>query len=379
MDTLDFNDGLLSSENIDKMFEGDDYIPLDKQDETSSQEEDGPKGDKEEKDNTGEDYIPLEASGSESVASGEDTTKDNTVANQSNASPNNIFSIAKALVDDGVFTDVSEEELNNVQTASDFVKLINKQVENKLDSAQKRINDALNNGVEPTQIQRYEGVIAQLNSYDAVIVNNDQQAEDLRKKIIYTDLINKGFSEARAQRETEKSVTSGNDVDDAKEALQSLKDYYKDEYEDLLKEAEEKEKKFRADREKQGQDLKKAILEDKGLFEQFELNNVMRQKVYDNVSKPIFKDENGKYLTALQKYQKENYNDYLAKTALFYTLTDGFKDLGKVLNAKLKSEVNKNLKNIEKALNNTARTSNGNLNYTSGVTDDSQSSLRVLF
>ena len=43
-----------------------------------------------------------------------------------------------------------------------------------------------------------------------------------------------------------------------------------------------------------------------------------------------------------------------------------FKD---ALNNKVKKEINKGLKDLEQTLNNTARTSDGNLNFMSGITD----------
>ena len=40
---------------------------------------------------------------------------------------------------------------------------------------------------------------------------------------------------------------------------------------------------------------------------------------------------------------------------------------------KVKKELNKGLRELEHTLNNTARTSDGNLKFVSGVTDDSES------
>ena len=99
-----------------------------------------------------------------------------------------------------------------------------------------------------------------------------------------------------------------------------------------------------------------------------------RQKVYDNLIKPVYKDpETGEYYTAIQKYEKNNRMDFLKNLSLVFTLTDGFKNLDRLVEGKVRKEVKKGLRELENTLNNTARTSDGSLNFISGVSEDPES------
>ena len=99
-----------------------------------------------------------------------------------------------------------------------------------------------------------------------------------------------------------------------------------------------------------------------------------RQKVYDNLIKPVYKDpETGEYYTAIQKYEKNNRMDFLKNLSLVFTLTDGFKNLDRLVKGKVRKEVKKGLRELENTLNNTARTSDGSLNFISGVSEDPES------
>ena len=69
----------------------------------------------------------------------------------------------------------------------------------------------------------------------------------------------------------------------------------------------------------------------------------------------------------------ENRIDFLKNLGLLFTLTDGFKNLDGLVKGKVKREVKKSLKELEHVLNNTARSSDGNLRFVSGVEDDPES------
>lgn len=89
--------------------------------------------------------------------------------------------------------------------------------------------------------------------------------------------------------------------------------------------------------------------------------------------KPVFKDpETGEMMTAIQKYESDNPNEFLKTLGLVYVLTDGFKNLDGLVAPKVKKEVGKGLKELERTINNTQRTSAGNLNFASGVDGNSR-------
>lgn len=295
-------------------------------------------------------------------------TKGGTSSNQSFYS-----SIAKAFKEEGIFPDLDDDALESINSPEEFRDVVEQQIKASLDERQKRIDDALNAGVEVSDIKKYESTISYLNSIDEnTLTDESDKGETLRKNLIYQDFINRGYSKERATKEVNKSFSSGSDIEDAREALQSNKEYFAGEYDSLIKEAKDNENKLIKEREAQTASLKKSILEEKELFGDLEVDKNTRQKIFDNIVKPVYKDsETGQYYTALQKYEKENKQEFLKKLGLIFTLTDGFKNLDGLVKTKVRKEVKKGIKNLENVINNTSRNSGGSIQFSSGVDSES--------
>lgn len=314
----------------------------------------------------------------ESVGSGKENTeeKEDTTPKGDGTSPKNFYSsIAKALKEEGIFPDLNDEGLSKVKDPEDFRDLIDQQIKAGLDERQKRIDEALNAEVEPTEIRKYENTINFLDSIKEENISDEgDKGEKLRKDLIYQDFINRGYSKERAAREVQKSFNAGTDIDDAKEALKSNIDFFKDKYDELINEAKSEAEQEEKERKEQAEKLKSSILNDKDVFGDLSIDKSTRQKIYDNIAKPVYKDpETGEYFTAIQKYEMENRTDFLKNIGLLFTLTDGFKNLDGLVKGKVKKEVKKGLRELEHTLNNTARTSDGNLKFVSGVDEDPES------
>mgnify|MGYP003456590981 FL=1 len=314
----------------------------------------------------------------ESVGSGKENTeeKEDTTPKGDGTSPKNFYSsIAKALKEEGIFPDLDDEGLSKVKDPEDFRDLIDQQIKAGLDERQKRIDEALNAGVEPTEIRKYENTINFLDSIKEENISDEgDKGEKLRKDLIYQDFINRGYSKERAAREVQKSFNAGTDIDDAKEALKSNIDFFKDKYDELVNDAKSEAEEEEKERKDQAEKLKSSILNDKDVFGDLSVDKSTRQKIYDNIAKPVYKDpETGEYFTAIQKYEMENRTDFLKNIGLLFTLTDGFKNLDGLVKGKVKKEVKKGLRELEHTLNNTARTSDGNLKFVSGVDEDPES------
>ena len=372
-------DNILGADEIENLFV--DNEPDDTQ--LSSEDLDSKQLDNEDKkDNTTEvvDVDTLFTDKPESVGSGKDIKENEEDTNSQKdigTSPKHNFysSIAKALKEEGIFQTLEDKDVSQINSPEEFVEALNKQVQSMFDERQKRIDSALNAGIEPSEIQRYESTISYLNSLqDSDLTDESEKGEKLRQKLIYTDFINRGYSEERAQREVQKSFNSGSDIEDAKEALASNKEFFKSEYDNLIKDAQEEEKKEAQERKEQAEKLKKSILEDNNIFGDIQVDKITRQKIFDNISKPIYKDPNtGELFTAIQKYEMENRTEFLKNISLLFTLTDGFKDFNKLVKSKVRKEVKKGLRELEHTLNNTSRTADGNLKFASGINDDMES------
>lgn len=368
-------DNILGAEEIENLFVEDEDTPPANGEPPKKEEE--PDKDKEE---TTEvvDVDNLFTDTPESVGSGKENTeeKEDTTPKGDGTSPKNFYSsIAKALKEEGIFPDLDDEGLSKVKDPEDLRDLIDQQIKAGLDERQKRIDEALNAGVEPTEIRKYENTINFLDSIKEDNISDEgDKGEKLRKDLIYQDFINRGYSKERAAREVQKSFNAGTDIDDAKEALKSNIDFFKDKYDELVNGAKSEAEQEEKERKEQDEKLKSSILNDKDVFGDLSIDKSTRQKIYDNIAKPVYKDpETGEYFTAIQKYEMENRTDFLKNIGLLFTLTDGFKNLDGLVKGKVKKEVRKGLRELEHTLNNTARTSDGNLKFVSGVDEDPES------
>lgn len=287
---------------------------------------------------------------------------------------NNVYtSLVEAFVEDGIFTGIEEEDIKNINTPELFAEAIEKVIASKLDEKQKRISEALDNNVDADEIKEYENVLSFLSSVDeSDIKDESDRGVNLRKQLIYQDFLNRGYSKERAEREVSKSFKSGSDIEDALESLSSNKDYYKTSYDNILNEAKEAKLQKDKQRDEEIKAFKSSILEDKKFFGDYEVDKKTREKIYDNVTKAIYKDPNtGELLTALQKYERDNKTEFIKNLGLVYTITDGFRNFNGLLKNEVKKEVRKGIRGLESKLNNTARNFDGNLNFVSGISEDS--------
>ena len=288
----------------------------------------------------------------------------------SGTSPDSNFysSIATALRDEGILPDLDDEELKKIKSPEEFAEAVEKQLQSKLDEKQRRVDEALSAGIEVTEIKRYENTLNFLDSIDDDTISDEsEKGENLRKNLIYQDFVNRGFSEARAKREMEKSFSAGTDLEDAKEALNSNKEFFKKDYQRLVDEAKTAEKAEQEAVKKQQFELEKAILSDDAVFGDIKLDKLTKQKVLANLTKPAIKGEDGNYYTAIQKAQRDDSIGFMKKLGVIFTLTDGFKNLDGLVKGKVTKETRRSLRELEHVLNNTSRNSSGNLAFVSGV------------
>jgi hypothetical protein len=385
MEALSF-DNILGEQEIETLFtDPEDNDVQEEHKETEEEKVETPDSDdkkQKEKDNTTEDVDPedlFEDKAPESVGSGkdnegkEDTAPDN---DADGTSPNNFYSsIANACAVDGIFPNLDDETIKKAVDAESFSNLIEAEINARFDEKQKRISQALENGVEPTDIKKYESTLNYINTItDAAIAEESEKGEQLRYNLIYQDFINKGMTPDKAKKFADRTVDAGTDVEDAKEALLSNKEFFSNAYNKMLQDAQLKADEEKAEREKNAKELERTLMKDKQLFGDMEISNDIRKKAFDSVSKPVYKDpETGDYMTAIQKYESEHRADFLKYTGLIFAMTNGFKDFDSFAKGKVKKEVKKGLRELEQTLNNTRRNNDGSLRMVTNQKDDPNS------
>ena len=318
----------------------------------------------------------LEGVGSEENKNKEDSTS---TAKKSGSSPNTYSSIAAALKEDGVLPNLEDDDIKGITSPDDFAEAIEKEVTKRLDDSQRRMKEALDYGVAPSEVSNYERTLNYLDSLNEDTISDEsEQGETLRKQLIFQDYVNRGFSQERARKEMEKSFSAGTDVDDAMEALESNKDFFKDGYNNLVKSAKKDADDQKKAAQKQAETLKKSILETESPYEGIKLPQARRQKIYDSLTKVVHKTEDGRGLNAIQKYELDNPTEFRQKLATLFELTNGFKDLDTIVAGKANKQTRKNLREIEHSLRNTPMYSDGTLKLANGSDDsDSYSGLKL--
>ena len=299
MEELDLNN-ILSPEEVDNLFD----------EEGSKTQETPPEPTEDDNKNNETTEVQVDAEDlfeSESVGSGKEDKqgKEDTSPDGTGTSPKTNFysSIASALKEEGIFQNLDDSKASEIKDAESFAQAFRDEVTAQLDERQRRIDEALNAGIEPSEVQKYERTLNYLDSIkDENISDESEQGEQLRRQLIYNDFINRGYSKERAQREVKKSFDAGTDIEDAKESLKSNKEFFKSSYDSIVEKAKKEEEKEIEERKKDAETLKKNILEEEKVFGELQIDKATRQKVFDNVSKPVYKDpETGELFTALQK------------------------------------------------------------------------------
>lgn len=363
-------DSILSEEQISELFASEDFY----------EETPDNNGEEKETEETTEEIDGDELfESSESVGSGNKDidSEDQKAPSQSDVksspkSKNFYSSTLSALAEDGVFTGLTDEDITTVTDAETFASMVEKEIASRLDETQKRINNALNYGITPDEIKQNEAIINFLdNITDDNINDESDRGEKLRRDLIAQDLMNKGYSEQQIERKLKNIFDSGHDIDEASEALDANKKFFNNKYESLVESKKREKEEINKRRQEETDSLKKDIMENKELLGGLSIDKMTRQKIFENVTKPVHKDKDtGELLTEVQLYQREHRMEFIKNLGIIYTLTDGFKNLDRLISGEVNKKVRKSLKELEHTINSTTRHSDGSFNYISGVSDD---------
>ena len=118
------------------------------------------------------------------------------------------------------------------------------------------------------------------------------------------------------------------------------------------------------------------VLEDELSIGEIKLDRKTRQRIFDSVSKPVYKDpDTGQLLTQVQKFQKDNPLEFIKQLGMWYVLTNGGKDTDGLVKGQVRVEKNKSIRELERKINSSALDSDGSLRYMSGSQIDNESLL----
>jgi len=254
------------------------------------------------------------------------------------------FSVfAKSLKEEGVIS-LEDEDVEDVSSYEDLKNLIVKQIESSkfenLSESQKRYLEAVEAGIPQKDFEAIEKQLNQLESIDEDILKENTQA---RFDLIAYDYIEKGIPKEKAVELANRSIKLGTDLEDAKEALESLIKIKSEEYKTtILKTKESNEVSLTK--------LKEAIDSKDFILKDVKQTPKQKENLYNMLSTKVDTDDLGQPLNELNKWRKDNKLEAEIILGALYLHTNKFKDLGKILDtAKSKSaqELERKLKQTE--------------------------------
>ena len=273
---------------------------------------------------------------------------------EGNSSADFYSSIANAMVNDGVLEYLDKDTISTIKDADTFREALESEIKNRFDTQQQELLEAMGYGADVRKLHDLQEMITYLDGIDPNMLDNeeDQQVVDLRKQLIGQHYTNLGMNENQVKREIDKSFNAGTDIDDAKEALEAQKNLYKQVYQNEINKAKLAEEQRQTERQARQKKMIDTILETEEPFAGVKIDKRIRNKIVENIYTPSVKGTDGNYYSKLQAYQNEHPDEFLQKIGTIYTITDGFKNLDKLIGKAVQTEQKHNIQNLENLLKN---------------------------
>lgn len=284
------------------------------------------------------------------------------------ASPDVLYSsIARALKDDDILH-FDDSEIDAVKGYEALGDLLEREVAKRLDDRRRRVDEAMRDGVPAGDARNFERTVEYLDGIsDDAVSDEGDDGEDLRRQLIYNELLLRGYTQERANRELEKSIKAGTDVEDARDALDTLRRHWHSEYDKARKAA--KSAKEAADKASRSfvEELRKSVVDSEVEVGGVKLDEATRRRAYEATTKPAYRDpKTGKVMTATQRLANEDPISFFKLLGLAYALTDGGKDWSKLTGRAERKGRHDAMRELERKINNTSVNSDGSLRLVGG-------------
>ena len=254
--------------------------------------------------------------------------RDGSVANKDTSSL--LFSFASTLVEDGALPSLDLDSAK-IETTEDLVEAMRNEIKTReladLNDLQREALEAMRNGVPVGNFIKSKQATAELDSItDADLASNI----DIRKSLIKQDFNSKGYSPERADKFTQRSLDLGEDVADAKEALDSQKRLIQSNLEATI-EAQKAQRAAEEARYQQDLDNLKAKVyeETQEVIPGLKFNKRIADQVYDSMT-TVVDEVNGQKLNKIMKARMDNPVEFEHKLHYLFNVTKGFTDFSKL-------------------------------------------------
>lgn len=254
------------------------------------------------------------------------------------SSPNIYNSLAAVLKEQGLLSTTENSSITDAdELVSAFKEEIKKSEYADLSKEQREYLDAIRDGVPSEMYNQHRSEEVNL---EKITTDDIESNAELRRRIIYQDLVNQGLSEDNAIKFTNRSVENGSDLEDAQGALPNIKAYNKAQYDKEVATIKQQTLDKQKEVEKGKKALKDAIMDPETIFDSYKPTANFKESVYKNMNTVVGYNDTGAPENALMKYRRENPVEFDAKLYYLFSLTNGFNDLNKFKESGTSSAVN---------------------------------------
>jgi|GEM_PF-6224447 len=248
-----------------------------------------------------------------------------------------------------------------IKTENDLIEAFKEEIKksefSNLNETQKQYLEALEKGIPDEVFHENLKVTSMLNDMTDDMLQED---EALRKQVIIEDLVLSGKSQDWAERQYKRMYDLGETFDEAKTSRDSLKVKQNEWYINEGKQAEQQKVESQKFAEKQLEELKTSVYSQENLFGTFKVNDGLKNKVYDTMTRVVDTVQNVGPVNKLIKHKLDHPIDFDTKLYYLYELTDGFKNINKFV-TKATTSATKKLESAVK--NSTLIKSGGEISY----------------
>lgn len=265
---------------------------------------------------------------------------------ESSSSP--LTSLTSALREDGVLSSLSDDEMKDIKSGEDLIKVIRKQIESNeysdLTDDQQEYLKAIRTGVPEASYREAKKTVDQLNKLNPEDLERED-SEEFRKQVLVQDFVSKGFDEEEANKYASRSIELGEDVEDSKKALGRIQATEGKRLKQLSLDAEKQQKDNVDNYNTRVNELKVKVNGTNEILPNVKINEDTQGKIFDLMTKTAGYDRNNNPVNAVVKNMMED-QEYLVKLNYLHVLTDGFKDFKSLTSTVGSSAVH----NLDKAL-----------------------------
>ena len=244
------------------------------------------------------------------------------------SSQDTFTSLASALTEAGVFSSLSEEEVEKVTSVETLLEAVAKQTQEAryadLNEKQKNYLEALENGVPHAE---YAEHTANADQYKNLADDKINAAPALQKELIKRSFIVKGITNEEADKYATLSVNAGTGAEDALRAKASLVAYEEAQIEAKVTTAKTaRDAKIEADKIAIAA-LKSKVQETKEIIPGIKMNSTTRNKIFASMTNAVDLQGDDPQNEVMKAYEESE--DYKLALHTVHTLTKGFTDFSK--------------------------------------------------